>query len=109
MTQTNGGVLMKNIELLNKSGLITDEAIEKLQKRSTDVSCQCPGQLVDIFRQVQAFTEYQKKCLNQTPQDEMIHKWLESTSVNLEHIISNTIISLARLEGMIDDNNQIID
>ena len=100
---------MNKIELINKSGLITDEAIEKLQKRSTDVSCQCPGQLLEIYRQVQAFTEYQKKCLNQTPQDEMIHKWLQSTSVNLEHIISNTIISLARLEGMIDEDNQIID
>lgn len=100
---------MKKVELLNKSGLISSEAIEKLQKRSTDVSCQCPGQLIDIFRQVQAFTEYQQKCLNQTPQDEMIHKWLQITSVNLEHIISNTIISLARMEGMIDEENQISD
>jgi cell division inhibitor SulA len=97
------------MELLNKSGLISEEAIEKIQKRATDVSCQCPGQLVDIFRQIQAFTEYQQKCLNQKPQDEMIHKWLQSTSVNLEHILSNSIITLARLEGMIDENNQIIE
>lgn len=100
---------MNNVDLLNKSGLISEEAIEKLQKKAPDVSCQCPGQLLDIYRQIQAFTEYQQKCLNQSPQDEMIHKWLQSTSVNLEHIVSNTIITLARLEGMIDEDNQIID
>ena len=40
-------------------------------------------------------------------QEEMIHRWLESTSINIEHIISNTIITLARMEGMIDENNEI--
>ena len=100
---------MKNVELLNKAGLLSEESIEMLQKKAPDVSCQCPGQLIDIYRQVQAFTEYQKKCLNQKPQDEMIHKWLQSTSINLEHILSNSIVTLARLEGMIDENNQIIE
>lgn len=103
------GVFMKNVELITKSGLISEEAIEKLLKKAIDVSCQCPGQIIDIYKQIQAFTEYQQKCLNQKPQDEMIHKWLQSTSVNLEHIVSNTIITLARLEGMIDEDNQILD
>lgn len=100
---------MGKIELLNKSGLISDEAIERLKKRAPDVSCQCPGQLIEIFRTIQAFTEYQKNCLNAKPQDILIHKWLESTGLNLEHILSNSIITLARMEGMIDENNQIID
>lgn len=98
---------MAKFELVGKSGLITEEALKQLQERSTDVSCQCPGQLIEILRSVQAFTEYQRNCINQTPQDEMIHQWLETTSVNLEHILSNTILTLARLEGMIDENNQI--
>lgn len=100
---------MKTVELMNKMGLISEEALTQLQQKSTDVSCQCPGQLIEIYRHIQAFTEYQKKCLSQSPQDEMIHKWLETTSLNLEHILSNTIVTLARLEGMIDDKNQIID
>lgn len=99
--------MTKKIELLNKSGIISQEALEKIIAKSTDVSCQCPGQLVHIFKSIQAFTEYQRNCINATPQDEQIHKWLESTSVNLEHIVSNTIITLARLEGMIDNDNQI--
>ena len=99
---------MSKIKLLNDSGLISDEAIEALKKRAPDVSCQCPTHLIDIFRSIQAFTEYQKNCLNSKPQDELIHKWLESTGLNLEHILSNSIITLARMEGMIDENNQII-
>lgn len=98
---------MKKIKLLNDDGLISDEAIEILKRKAPDVSCQCPGHLIDIYRSIQAFTEYQKNCLNMKPQDELIHKWLESTSMNLEHILSNSILTLARLEGMIDDQNQI--
>jgi hypothetical protein len=100
---------MKKVQLLNESGLISDEAVELLIKRAPDVSCQCPGHLIEIFRSIQAFTDYQKNCINAKPQDELIHKWLESTSLNLEHILSNSIITLARMEGMIDENNQIIE
>lgn len=95
--------------LTDQQGLISEEALQMLIKKSTDVSCQCPGQLIQIYRAVQAFTEYQKNCLNETPQDELIHRWLESTSVNIEHILSNTIITLARMEGMIDEHNKVRD
>lgn len=95
-------------ELINKSGLITEDALAKLQKMATNVSCECPGQLIEIYRAIQGFTEYQKNCLNQTPQDELIHRWLETTSMNLEHIVSHTIITLARMEGLVDDQNNII-
>lgn len=100
---------MEKVKLLNDSGILTEESIALLNKKAVDVSCQCPGQLINIFKNIQAFTEYQKNCLNSKPQDELIHKWLESTSLNLEHILSNSIVTLARLEGMIDDQNQIID
>ena len=98
---------MADNELYNQQGIISEKILQELQKRATDVSCQCPGQLIQLFRAVQDFTLYQRNCLNQTPQDEMIHKWLESTSLNLEHILSNTIITLARMEGMIDGNNKL--
>jgi hypothetical protein len=98
---------MAHFELTTSSGLITKEALEKLKKIASDVSCECPGHLIEIYHSIQAFTEYQKQCISQKPQDEMIHRWLESTSVNMEHILSNTIVTLARMEGMIDDKNQV--
>ncbi|GAB4417110.1 MAG: hypothetical protein OHK0056_25840 [Bacteriovoracaceae bacterium] len=61
--------------------------------------------MYERLKSVQAFTEYQKNCINQTPQNVMVHQWPETTSMNLEHILSNTIIALARMEGMIDDQN----
>lgn len=98
---------MSNFELTTSSGLITKEALDRLQKAASDVSCECPGHLIEIYRAIQAFTEYQRQCINQKPQDEMIHRWLETTSINMEHILSNTIVTLARMEGMIDDKNQV--
>lgn len=94
-------------KLLDSKGIITEEALRQLDQASSDVSCECPAHLIEIYRSVQAFSEYQKNCISQKPQDELIHQWLKTTSLNLEHLLSNTIITLARFEGMIDEDDQV--
>lgn len=94
--------------LLDKNGILNHEAMEKLNKKATDTSCECPEQLISLLRSIKNFTEYQDSCLINKPSDQLTHQWLKSTSINLEHLVSNTIISLARMEGLIDDNNDII-
>ncbi len=44
--------------------------------------------------------------MNEKPQDLFIHNWPEASSKNLEHIISSMIVSLARMEGLIDCENK---
>ncbi|EQC48266.1 hypothetical protein M899_3261 [Bacteriovorax sp. BSW11_IV] len=99
---------MKEINLFNDKGIITKEAIEKLSIIGATASCECPKHLIDILKAVQEFTEYQENCINNTPQDIHTHAWLMATSKNLEHMVSSTIVNLARLEGIIDHNNKII-
>jgi hypothetical protein len=94
------------VKLVDEKGLITQEAKEIFRKISKNTSCECPNHLVELLDSVQRFTEYQKNCVNQKPQDEYIHHWLHATSLNLEHLLSSTIISLARLEGLVDEQNQ---
>lgn len=94
--------------LLDERGVITKEAMAQLQAKSPNVSCECPDHLIKLLEAIQDFTEYQNNCLIEKPSDELTHQWLKSTSVNLEHLVSNTIISLARMEGMIDDDNNIL-
>ena len=95
-------------KLINEKGLVTNEAKEIFKKVSKNTSCECPHHLVDILDTIQKFTEYQKNCINSKPQDEYIHNWLHATSTNLEHLVSNTIMTLARLEGLVDENNRFI-
>lgn len=83
--------------------------MDALKIKATGISCECPDHLIKLLESIQAFTEYQENCLVEKPSDELTHQWLKSTSVNLEHLVSNTIISVARMEGMIDDNNNITD
>jgi len=99
---------MKKIELYDSKGIITKEAMAEIEIIGKTASCECPRHLVDILKSVQAFTEYQSNCLNQNPQDEIVHEWLLASSKNIEHILSGTIVNLARMEGLIDPDNNIV-
>ncbi|MBL7663819.1 MAG: hypothetical protein JNM93_01705 [Bacteriovoracaceae bacterium] len=100
---------MKQKNLYDERGIITLEALEKLETIGRSVSCECPNHLVKLLKQAKEFTLYQKNCINEKPADELIHKWLLSSSVTIEHIISNTIVNLARMEGMLDENNHFVE
>ncbi len=100
----------KNIQsILDAQGILTNEAMEKFEKLGNSVSCECPAHLVQLLRSVKEFTEYQENCIREKPSDELVHNWLKSTSLNLEHLLSGTIMSLVRMEGLIDEKNQIVD
>lgn len=100
---------MSTPKILNDQGILTKEAMERFAKLGNNVSCECPAHLVELLKAVKEFTHYQESCLKEKPGDELVHNWLKSTSLNLEHLLSGTIVSLARMEGLIDEKNQIID
>ena len=100
---------MKKINLYESSGILSKEALDKLGTIGMTASCECPRHLVEILKSVQEFTKYQEKCITETPQDIKTHEWLKASSLTIEHLISGTIVNLARLEGIIDHENNIID
>lgn len=100
---------MGHKQMFDEKGILTEDAIQEFKKRGSDVSCECPEHLVNILKSVKEFTHYQEKCLIEKPSDELTHQWLKATSVNMEHLLSGTIISLARMEGLIDENNDFVD
>lgn len=63
----------KTNELLDQKGILTQEAMEKFAKLGNNVSCECPGHLVELLRAVKDFTEYQENCLKEKPRDELVH------------------------------------
>ena len=94
------------MKLINEAGLLTAEGKKIFKEVGKNTSCECPNHLVELLETAERFTEYQKKCLIEKPQDEYIHNWLRATSINIEHLVSSSIITLARLEGLIDEKNQ---
>jgi cell division inhibitor SulA len=96
-------------KLFDSRGILTQEGMETLSNTGPSVSCECPQHLVELLAKVKEFTEYQENCLVAKPSDQLTHQWLKSTSINLEHLLSSTILNLARMEGIIDENNNIIE
>ncbi|MEP1938012.1 MAG: hypothetical protein ABJK11_00485 [Balneola sp.] len=88
---------------------ISTEAVEELKKHADMIECECPNKLLDILEVVRDFTSYTDDCIEKYPDDRDTHKWLRSSAINLDQLLSTTLIQLARYEGFIDSNNQIVD
>ncbi|WP_148898857.1 hypothetical protein [Fodinibius salinus] len=88
---------------------ISEEAIEELKKHADMIECECPARLMEILEKVRDFTEYSEQCIEKYPEDKATHKWLRSSSMNLDQLISTTLIQLARYEGFINEKNEIVD
>jgi len=87
---------------------ISQEALEELEKHADMIECECPSKLMEILNQIRDFTEYTEQCIEKYPEDKATHKWLKSSSMNLDQLISTTLIQLARYEGFINENNEIV-
>lgn len=88
---------------------ISPEAVRELEKHSDMIECECPKRLIDILMKIREFKEYTEECIDKYPEDRDTHKWLKSSAINIDQLLSTTIIQLARFEGFIDENNSIVD
>lgn len=88
---------------------ISEEAVKELGKHADMIECQCPTKLIEILQKVREFTEYTDACIEKYPEDRDTHKWLKSSAINIDQLLSTTLIQLARFEGFIDENNKFVD
>lgn len=88
---------------------ISEKAVEELRKHSDMIECECPARLIEILEQVREFTNYTEQCIDKYPEDEATHRWLRSSSMNIDQLLSTTLIQLARFEGFINEHNEIVD
>jgi len=95
--------------LVEDGNQISEEAVKKLREHADMIECECPTKLMEILDKVREFTEYTTECIEKYPEDRDTHKWLKSSSMNLDQLLSTTIVQLARFEGFINENNEIVD
>jgi inactivated superfamily I helicase len=94
--------------ILNEKSQLTEESLEDIIRLASVMDCECPRYLVKILEGVREFKEYEKNCAISHEKDRQIHHWLEGAADNLDRMISTTISQLARMEGMIDEDNCIV-
>lgn len=95
--------------ILDDNQLLTKIGSEELVRRASIIACECPRHLISILDKIREFQEYEKSCINRLPQDKETHEWLYQSARNLDQMLSATIVQLARLEGMVDEQNRFID
>ncbi len=88
---------------------ISEEAVKELQKHADMIECECPARLIEILEEVRNFTNYTEQCIEKYPEDEATHRWLRSSSMNIDQLLSTTLIQLARYEGFINEHNEIVE
>lgn len=89
-------------------GKLTENALAELAKYADLLDCECPNHLMDILAKVREFEAYTSSCIDKYPKDAATHKWLQKSAANLDSLLSNTIIQLARMEGFVDDDNNFV-
>jgi len=85
---------------------VTDEALKELEKHIDMIECECPTYLIEILGRVRDFNKYTTECIQKYPKDAATHMWLSTSAKNIDAMLSNTIVQLARIEGFIDDKNE---
>lgn len=94
--------------LLDDLQLLTPYASQEILKRASSLECQCPKHLAEILGRVREFQAYELRCINLSEKDRATHEWLYQAGINIDQLLSATIIQLARLEGMVDADNRIV-
>lgn len=94
--------------LLDDLQLLTSFAEREILDKGSSLACECPRHLVEILAKVREFQKYEVDCQNASEKDRAVHEWLYQAAINIDQMLSATIIQLARLEGMIDEQNRIV-
>ena len=96
---------MKTLEL--EGGLLSESSIALLKQHSDMLQCQCPSKLLEILDVIRDFKAYTSRCIDQYPADAQTHRWLQTAALNLDKLLCGTVMQLARMEGFINDANEL--
>lgn len=55
----------------------TVEQLRMLAEQSPSLKCECPNHIASIVTSLLAFEEYSRRCINESPEDETVHRTLE--------------------------------
>ncbi|RYZ72606.1 MAG: hypothetical protein EOP09_02960 [Proteobacteria bacterium] len=97
---------MTKLEITN--GRLSQSSVESLRANSDMLACQCPAKLLEILDLIRSFETYSESCIVDYPSDAKTHTWLKNQALNLDQLLCNTVIQLARMEGFVSTDNELI-
>lgn len=80
--------------------LLTERQLNILCETVPTVACECPRHVSSLVSSLAAFEEYSKNCVNTSPQDEELHRYLHRETARARHIMELALIRLCREDGI---------
>lgn len=71
------------------------------------ITCECPGYLVKLLREIKKFRQYTLTCVEQFPESAETHHWLSDRAAQLESLLSETMAEFLHKEDLLDDHAQL--
>ncbi|RYF50850.1 MAG: hypothetical protein EOO38_04670 [Cytophagaceae bacterium] len=94
--------------MLLTNGCISPDTLAELESYSDLIECECPSHLMAILAEVRKFSDYTTQCIDKYPADANTHRWLQAAAKNVDVLLSTTIVQLARMEGFVNDDNNLV-
>ncbi len=77
-----------------------EQALAALGAAPTGMYCECPRHVVELLRSLNAFERYSAECLNRSPADAELHRYLERVAGTARALFEDALEQLARAEGL---------
>jgi DNA-binding transcriptional MerR regulator len=78
-----------------------DEAtLAALGATATSMYCECPRHVIELLRSLGAFERYSAECVNRSPADAELHRYLERVAGAARALFEEALERVARAEGL---------
>ena len=78
----------------------SDTQLARLGALRTGVSCECPNHLARLAAQLAAFEAYSAACAAQSPDDAVLHAWLQTGTARARAAVEEMLARVCEQEGI---------
>ena len=76
-----------------------DQSLARLARSLTTLYCECPHHVVELLLSLGTFERYSAECANRSPDDVVLHRYLERVAGSARVLFEDALVRIARAEG----------
>jgi len=84
----------------NEPDTLTDDQIEALLKAESNIYCECPRHLADLYGNVSEFIRYTEHCEITSPKDSAVHQFMNNRLYAIRKQIVSLTLDVASMDGL---------
>jgi len=77
-----------------------DETLARVATQSATIKCECPRHLTELITSLAAFERYSTECESRSPEDAMLHTYLNNTASHARAMIEDALTKVIEAENI---------